>query len=150
MAILPMKTRFQELVQEVSLPQKSFNVSTGGLFVGLSTEPDIWGQKKHRFKSDEENENWQPDQPEDNAPPSEEPSVAEESCASAVKVDPTQIATELGLSDEMSVRELQALRRTFARQNHPDKCSEERLISETRMKIANVIIDERIRSKSQS
>ncbi len=145
-----MKTRFQELVQEVSLPQKSVKVSTGGLFVGLSTEPDIWGQKKHQFKSDEENENWQPDQPEDNAQPSEEPSLAEEAPASAVKVDPAQIATELGLSDKMSVRELQALRRTFARQNHPDTCSEERLIRETRMKIANVIIDERIRSKSQS
>lgn len=145
-----MKTRFQELVQEASIPQKSVKVSTGGLFVGLSTEPDIWGQKKHHFKPDEENENWQPGQSDDDAEPTEEPSYVEEAQSSAVNVDQAQIATELNLSDEMSVRELQALRRTFARQNHPDTCSEERLIRETRMKIANVIIDERIRSKSQS
>ncbi len=145
-----MKTRFQELVQEVSVPQKSIKISTGALFVGLSTEPGIWGQKQHHFKSDEETENWQASQPEYNSQPIEEPSATEEPEVSVVKVDAAQIARELNLSDEMSVRDLQAMRRAFARQNHPDTCSEDRLVRESRMKIANVIIDERIRSKSQS
>ncbi len=145
-----MKTRFQELVQEVSLPQKSMKISTGALFVGLSTEPDIWGQKQHHFKSDEETENWQASQPKNNTQPTEESSATEEPEVSVVKVDAAQIARELNLSDEMSVRDLQAMRRAFARQNHPDMCAQDRLVRESRMKIANVIIDERIRSKSQS
>ena len=148
MAILPMKTRLQELVQEASLPQKPVKIFTGGLFVGLSTESDIWGQKQHHFKSDEESENWQEYQPEESTQPIEEPSATEEPEVSHVKVDAAQIAGELNLSDEMTVRDLQAIRRAFARQNHPDTSSEDRPIRESRMKIANMIIDERIRLKS--
>ena len=150
MALLFMKTHFQELVQEASLPQRSTKTSTGGLFVGLSTEPSIWGQKQHNFKSDEANENWQSSEPNDSAEPVEDPSATEEQDIDVVKVDAAQVAKELNLSDEMSVRDLQEMRRAFARQNHPDACAEERLVRESRMKIANGLIDERIRKKSRS
>lgn len=147
-----MKTRFQDLVEEASHPQRVVKISTGGLFVGLSTASDIWGQKQQKYKPEEEDAEWtsedslEPD--EGLSPPEpEEPNVVED-LPDEILIDEDQIIAELNLRDNMNVRELQAVRRAFARRNHPDAVSQNRLACEDRMKIANRIIDEHIRSRS--
>ncbi|MCP5075693.1 MAG: hypothetical protein GY947_20685 [Rhodobacteraceae bacterium] len=108
-------------------------MSTGSLFVGFSTEPEIWGQKNNRFKPDSDDHDWEREQAE---PPE-------------LEADKDQILEELNLSDRLTVGELQAIRRTFARQNHPDTSLGDSKIREERMKIANVIIDQQIQLRSQ-
>ncbi len=129
-----MKSRFQDLVQEVSPPRKPPKVSTGGLFVGLSTAPDIWGQKKQHFKPDGEDPGWQPD-----APAEPEPIV-----------DELQVIAELNLTDDLTIGELKAIRRAYARKNHPDAEPGQSDAREVRMKIANMLIDEQIRLRIRS
>lgn len=128
-----MKTRFQDLVQDASPPRQKPTVSTGGLFVGFSTEPEIWGQKDNRFKSDHDDHDWVPEQA---VPPEPE-------------ADKDQILDELNLSDGLTVGELQAIRRSFARQNHPDTGKGDPAVREERMKIANMIIDQQIQLRSR-
>lgn len=129
-----MKSRFQELVQEASSERPAPKVSTAGLFVGMGTEPGLWGQKNNRFKPDEDASEWSFNAPE----------IAE------LVVDEDQICAELNLSDDLTIRELKAIRRAFARKNHPDTGTGDASVRESRMKIANMIIDEQIQLRSQS
>ncbi|MCW4115000.1 hypothetical protein NPA31_008540 [Aurantimonas sp. MSK8Z-1] len=60
--------------------------------------------------------------------------------------DPREIALELGSIDAMPVVELTRLRRRFAAENHPDRVPQRlRAIANTRMTIANTLIDAAIR-----
>ncbi|WEZ82848.1 hypothetical protein P6U16_17945 [Rhizobium sp. 32-5/1] len=59
---------------------------------------------------------------------------------------PQEIAEDLGLTDHETAATLTLKRRAFAGQNHPDRHhSEFRLPATTRMKIANMLIDEALR-----
>ena len=129
-----MKTRFQDLVENVPPPRQKPAVSTGGLFVGLSTTPDIWGQRDNRFKSDNEDRDWEREEAEPPQP----------------VVNKDQILDELNLSDQLTIAELKAIRRAFARQNHPDTGQGDPAVREERMKIANMIIDQQIQKRSQN
>jgi hypothetical protein len=61
------------------------------------------------------------------------------------------IAEELGLHADLSLNELKKLRRTFARDNHPDRLDPSRReVATRRMTIANMLIDREIRQKSSS
>ncbi len=61
------------------------------------------------------------------------------------------MADDLKLSEARSAEALQSLRRSFARQNHPDMVGEEwREQATLRMKIANLLIDEALKRLSQS
>lgn len=149
-----MKSRFQDLVQEASLPPRAIRISTGGLFVGLSTESDIWGQKPNQFKPEDDAEPWKANEPTDHAkdakPRHNDEAPENDSPVNTVVIDEDLITAELNLTSDMNVRELQTLRRDFARRNHPDAVSEDRTLCENRMKIANRIIDDHIRLKSNS
>lgn len=62
------------------------------------------------------------------------------------RTQPEEIAEDLGLTDDETVATLALKRRTFAAQNHPDRHHAEfRLPATTRMKIANMLIDEALR-----
>ncbi len=131
-----MTSRFQDLVQQASRVRRPPKVSTAGLFVGMETETNLWGQKDNRYKPDE--------------PAAEpEPSLDAPDIAEAV-VDEDQIIAELALTDDLTVTELKAIRRAFARKNHPDTSQGDPALCESRMKIANMIIDEQIRLRSQT
>jgi hypothetical protein len=57
-------------------------------------------------------------------------------------VDPAVILGELGLRPGMSAAELQGVRRSFARRNHPDGYGHDfPAEATTRMQIANALID---------
>ena len=126
-----MKSRFQDLVEEIKPPRKPRKVSTGGLFVGLSTGPVIWGQKNQQFKPNGEDPNWQPDVPAEPEP----------------VVDELHVMAELNLTDDLTIDELKAIRRQYARENHPDARPGQTAVRELRMKIANMIIDEHIQAR---
>ena len=128
-----MKSRFQDLVYEVSHPRRVPKVATGGLFVGLSTESHIWGQKNNQFKPDGDDQAWQAELP----------------AAPELSVDKDEILEELNLSGDLTIAELKAIRRAFARENHPDTGSGKSAARENRMKIANMIIDEQIQLRSR-
>ena len=129
-----MSTRFKDLLQEMPTPRRKPAVSTDGLFVGLGTAPEIWAQKDSRFKTELDGQEWEAQHTEP-----EEQAVSED-----------QVLNELNLSDRMTVNDLRAVRRTFARQNHPDISSGNPSVREERMKIANKIIDQEIRLRSQA
>jgi len=58
------------------------------------------------------------------------------------------IAEELGLHQDLSRNELLKLRRTFARDNHPDRLDpSKRDLATRRMTIANMLIDRELRAK---
>jgi hypothetical protein len=62
------------------------------------------------------------------------------------RLTPQDVAEDMKLSEARSVEALQSLRRTFARQNHPDMVGEEwRDQATLRMKIANLLIDEALK-----
>ncbi len=62
------------------------------------------------------------------------------------RLTPQDVAEDMKLSEARSVEALQSLRRTFARQNHPDMVGEEwREQATLRMKIANLLIDEALK-----
>ncbi len=128
-----MTSRFQDLVREASDERRPRKVSTAGLFVGMGTEAGLWGQKHNQYKSDEQ-------EPE---PSFDEPDMPEP------VVDENQIAAELNLTDDLTVGELKAVRRAFARENHPDTGRGDAAVCESRMKIANMIIDEQIQLRSK-
>ncbi|HWU60517.1 MAG TPA: hypothetical protein VN112_00690 [Ensifer sp.] len=62
------------------------------------------------------------------------------------RLTPQDVAEDLKLSEARSAEALQSLRRSFARQNHPDMVGEEwREQATLRMKIANLLIDEALK-----
>jgi hypothetical protein len=59
------------------------------------------------------------------------------------------IAEELGLHANLSISELQKLRRAFARDNHPDRLAPaQRELATHRMTIANMLIDRELRNRN--
>ena len=63
-----------------------------------------------------------------------------------LRIAPEEVAEDLALGGKESIDELLARRRSFARENHPDRAPEELRANATlRMKIANMLIDETIR-----
>ena len=100
----------------------------------MGTETTLWGQKNNRFKPDDDAPGWRPDAP----------AVPE------LVVNEEQISAELNLSDDLTISELKAIRRDFARKNHPDTGTGDASVRESRMKIANMIIDEQIQLRSQT
>ena len=129
-----MTIRFQDLLDKTTQARRSPKVSAAGLYMGMGTEPDLWGQKQNRFKTDDT---------EEHRPPAEEEPPAP-------AVDEDQIAAELNLSDDLTISELKAIRRAFARENHPDAGVGNPEVRESRMKIANMIIDQQIQLRSRS
>lgn len=66
------------------------------------------------------------------------------------RLTPQDVAEDLKLSEARSAEALQSLRRSFARQNHPDMVDEEwREQATLRMKIANLLIDEALKRLPQ-
>lgn len=100
----------------------------------METETNLWGQKNNQYKSEEQEPARSIDEPELPEP------VADED----------QIAAELNLTDDLTVAELKKIRRAFARKNHPDTGRGNAMVCESRMKIANMIIDEQIQLKSET
>lgn len=81
--------------------------------------------------------------PEPQSPPTVEPAPAP---PHLLRTTPEEVADDLALNGKESVEDLLARRRSFARDNHPDRAPEElRLNATLRMKIANMLIDETIR-----
>ena len=75
------------------------------------------------------------------APPAEEPPPPH-----LLRIDPEDVAADLGLSGHETLAELTEKRRLFARTNHPDRAPTELGDNATiRMKIANMLIDETVR-----
>ncbi|WLR91528.1 hypothetical protein Q9316_13570 [Shinella zoogloeoides] len=63
-----------------------------------------------------------------------------------LRTAPEEVAKDLGLSGRENIDDLLARRRSFARENHPDRAPEDLRANATlRMKIANMLIDETIR-----
>lgn len=63
-----------------------------------------------------------------------------------LRTAPEEVADDLGLTGREGVDDLIARRRSFARENHPDRAPAELRANATmRMKIANMLIDETIR-----
>lgn len=63
-----------------------------------------------------------------------------------LRTAPEEIAEDLALTGKEGVDDLLSRRRSFARENHPDRAPEDLRANATlRMKIANMLIDETIR-----
>ena len=63
-----------------------------------------------------------------------------------LRTAPEEVAEDLALTGKEGVDDLLARRRSFARENHPDRAPEDLRANATlRMKIANMLIDETIR-----
>jgi hypothetical protein len=63
-----------------------------------------------------------------------------------LRTAPEEVAEDLALNGKEGVDDLLARRRSFARENHPDRAPEDLRVNATvRMKIANMLIDETIR-----
>lgn len=83
-----------------------------------------------------------PAPPEPESPPEEPASVPEH----LLRITPEAVAEDLALAGRESIDDLAARRRSFARENHPDRAPAELRANATlRMKIANMLIDETIR-----
>jgi hypothetical protein len=79
-------------------------------------------------------------------PPTPEPEPEPELPAHLLRIAPEEIASDLALEGLETAEALLARRRTFARENHPDRAPEDLRANATlRMKIANMLIDETIR-----
>lgn len=77
------------------------------------------------------------------SPPRAEP---DPQAAMFSRLTPQDVAEDLKLSQAVSAESLHALRRSFARQNHPDMVGEIwREQATLRMKIANLLIDEALK-----
>lgn len=80
------------------------------------------------------------------AEPPEPERVASPPPPHLLRVGPDEVAEDLSLNGKESVDDLLARRRSFARDNHPDRAPEDLRANATlRMKIANMLIDETIR-----
>lgn len=86
------------------------------------------------------------DGPGNNAEPQTEPTFERLEASTFSRLTPQDVAEDLKLSEARSTEALQSLRRSFARQNHPDMVGEEwREQATLRMKIANLLIDEALK-----
>jgi hypothetical protein len=68
----------------------------------------------------------------------------EESPAPSLPEDcePDALARELGLAEDLTTREVERIRRSFALANHPDRVSaDQRSLATRRMTVANMLID---------
>jgi hypothetical protein len=68
----------------------------------------------------------------------------EESPAQSLPEDcePDALARELGLAEDLTTREVERIRRSFALANHPDRVSaDQRDLATRRMTVANMLID---------
>lgn len=66
-----------------------------------------------------------------------------------LSTDPEHIAAELSLKPNMTIDEIDELRRTFALRNHPDRVNEALIqLATVRMQIANAILDALKKSRS--
>lgn len=91
------------------------------------------------------------------APPPLAPEVSEPEAANAppsppvhlMRQSPDEIATDLDIRPSDTAAVLAEKRRAFARLNHPDSVAPDfRDLATTRMKIANLLVDEAIRRQS--
>jgi hypothetical protein len=56
--------------------------------------------------------------------------------------EPDALARELGLAEDLTTREVERIRRSFALANHPDRVSaDQRDLATRRMTVANMLID---------
>ena len=56
--------------------------------------------------------------------------------------EPDALARELGLAEDLTTREVERIRRSFALANHPDRVSaDQRSLATRRMTVANMLID---------
>lgn len=63
----------------------------------------------------------------------------------APSADPDTVAGELGITDQMTMADLNRLRRAFALSNHPDRAGrEDRDNATRRMMVANMLIDREV------
>lgn len=86
------------------------------------------------------------DGPAKSAEPQTEPEFERLEARTFSRLTPQDVAEDLKLSEARSAEALQSLRRSFARQNHPDMVGEEwREQATLRMKIANLLIDEALK-----
>jgi len=84
----------------------------------------------------------EPALPEPESPPEEPAPVPEH----LLRITPEAVAEDLALTGREGIDDLAARRRSFARENHPDRAPAELRTNATlRMKIANMLIDETIR-----
>ncbi len=91
------------------------------------------------------------DAPPFRAEPQTEPTFERLEARTFSRLTPQDVADDLKLSEARSAEALQSLRRSFARQNHPDMVGEEwREQATLRMKIANLLIDEALKRLPQS
>lgn len=91
------------------------------------------------------------DAPPIGAGPQQEPAFERLEARTFSRLTPQDVADDLKLSEARSAEALQSLRRSFARQNHPDMVGEEwREQATLRMKIANLLIDEALKRLPQS
>lgn len=89
------------------------------------------------------------DAPPFRAEPRTEPTFERLEARTFSRLTPQDVADDLKLSEARSAEALQSLRRSFARQNHPDMVGEEwREQATLRMKIANLLIDEALKRLS--
>jgi hypothetical protein len=86
----------------------------------------------------------------DDAPPT--PSDAEHDLETRfARLTPQEIAEDMGLTSGADAARLHALRREFARTNHPDRVPDAwRDAATVRMKIANLLIDEALKRVNRS
>lgn len=83
---------------------------------------------------------------EENPEPEPEPPAPPQPPAWLGRLSLEEITEDLGLDPADDREKLQARRRSFARENHPDRVAvDHRAAATTRMKIANRLIDEAIR-----
>ena len=85
------------------------------------------------------------------AEPQAEPPFERLEARTFSRLTPQDVAEDLKLAEARSVEALNSLRRSFARQNHPDMVGEQwREQATLRMKIANLLIDEALKRLPQS
>jgi hypothetical protein len=89
-----------------------------------------------------------PPQPEPQPEPEPEPQPEAAPPAPPLKSDLDRVIDELQLTPGLTAQELARIRREFAKVNHPDRVvAPEREEATRRMTIANVLIDEALRSR---
>lgn len=108
-------------------------IGTGGIFVSGSQATAAY------LDLYEEQRPAEPEpQPAPEPPPAPPPHL--------LRTAPEEVVEDLGLTGKEGIDDLLTRRRSFARENHPDRAPEDLRTNATlRMKIANMLIDETIR-----
>jgi hypothetical protein len=116
-------------------------------FVGADLPGDNWTDSNRVNQAYSAFDDDAPHAPDILQPGADEPAPATETdIARYARLSPQEIAEDMGLSTSDTPAELQAKRRAFARANHPDLVpSVWRDEATTRMKIANLLIDEALK-----